>query len=315
MTLARILLRLWKLRLWLVPGVLLAGAAAAASVMTSHTTVYATASTQMLVDSPASTLANAQSDMTGYVARAVVFARLMTSTEALSYIGKAAGIPGNLIDANGPLEVNGAATASHPPVQIQGGKDLPVSATYKLSFNQNPELPTVDVYAQAPTTAQAIALASGAVTGFSNFISQSDKNKLPPNRRIEVRQLGAATGGLVDSGASKKIAVLIFAAVLALWCGVVLFVSNLAAKNIGRDDTIGQADPFIVPEERLQSADAPTLDDGSLKFDLQEARITAAQERRTQAGAGYSNNHVGDPGELVSEPNDVSFRDRVGPTP
>src|SRR5215471_3935662 len=110
MTLARTLMKLWKLRFWLIPGVVLAIVAAGASVATSSSTVYATASTQMLVDSPASTLANAQSDMTGYIARAGVFARLMTSDEALSYIGQASGIPGNLIDANGPLEVNGSAT-------------------------------------------------------------------------------------------------------------------------------------------------------------------------------------------------------------
>ena len=48
------------------------------------------------------------SDLTGYLARANVFARLMTSAEALQYIGKAAGINGNLIDANGPIEINGS---------------------------------------------------------------------------------------------------------------------------------------------------------------------------------------------------------------
>ena len=218
MTLARILLKLWKLRLWVGIGVVLAVVAAVGSVATSHSTVYANASTQMLVDSPASALANAGADLTGYSARANVFARLMTSDEALRYIGQAAGIPGNLIDANGPVEINGSPTATHAPVAIKGGKNLPFPAIYKLSFVQNPDLPTVDVYAQAPTTAQAIALANGAVTGFANFVNQLDGNNVPLGKRIEVRQLGAATGGMVDPGASKKIAVL---ALLRRACNVV----------------------------------------------------------------------------------------------
>ena len=197
----------------------------------------------MLVDSPTSGLANSGVDMTGYIARANVFARLMTSAAALRYIGQAAGIPGNLIDANGPIETNGSAIASHAPVELKGGKDLPFPATYKLSLVQNPSLPTVDVYAQAPTTAQAISLANGAVTGFAKFVNQLAGDNVPLAKRIEVRQLGAATGGVVDPGASKKIAVLIFFAVLAMWCGGVLFVSRLradlrAAKN--NDDN----DPF-----------------------------------------------------------------------
>ena len=59
MTLARILLKLWSLRLWVGLGVLVAGAAAVGTVAMSHSAVYATASTQMLVDSPGSALANA----------------------------------------------------------------------------------------------------------------------------------------------------------------------------------------------------------------------------------------------------------------
>ena len=179
MTLARILLKLWRLRLWVGVGVLVAGVAAVGSVATSDSTVYASASTQMLVDSPDSALANASVDLTGYVDRASVFARMMTSAAALQYIGKAAGIDGSLIDANGPIEINGSPTATHAPVAIVRGKDLPAPTLYELSFVQNPSLPTVDVYAKAPTTAQAIALANGAVTGFAHFVSQLNANNVP----------------------------------------------------------------------------------------------------------------------------------------
>ena len=221
----------------------------------SHSTVYSTASTQMLVDSPSSALANSGVDLTGYDARANVFARLMTSDEALRYIGQAAGIPGNLIAANGPIETNGSMAATHSPVQIRGGKDLPFPATYKLSFVQNPDLPTVDVYAQAPTTAQAISLANGAVTGFANLIKELDASSVAPAKRIEVRQLGGATGGIVDSGASKKMTLLVFVAVLAIWCGMLLFVSRLRAqlRAAKQNDTDLLVD---IPEDEWSRLDA-----------------------------------------------------------
>ena len=71
----------------------------------------------MLVDSPHSALTDANALLDGYIARANVFARLMTSDEALQYIGKAAGINGNLIEATGPLEINGSPAAHHAPIR------------------------------------------------------------------------------------------------------------------------------------------------------------------------------------------------------
>jgi hypothetical protein len=219
----------------------------------------------MLVDSPDSALANASVDLTGYLDRASVFARMMTSAEALQYIGKAAGIDGSLIEANGPVEINGSPSATHAPVDIVHGKDLPAAPNYELSFVQNPSLPTVDVYAKAPTTAQAIALANGAVTGFANFVSQLNANHVPQAERVQVRQLGGATGGLVDPSASKSIGLLVFIAVFAVWCWIVLFVSRLkgnlsAAKRGGADDLFG------LPEQPLPTVAAPAISSDLRRF-------------------------------------------------
>jgi hypothetical protein len=254
-TLAKTLVKLWRLRLWVGIGVVVAGAAAVGSTSMSHSTVYATASTQMVVDSPNSALANASVDLTGYVARAGVFARLMTSAAALQYIGKAAGIDGNLIEATGPVEINGSPTASHAPVAIVDGKDLSVAPTYELSLVQNPSLPTVVVYATAPTTAKAIALANGAVTGFASFVNQLSPANIPLGQRVEIRELGQATGGMVDASASKSMALLVFVGVFAVWCWLVLFISRLrtdlrAAKRDGSDEG------FDVSEEAFAAAAA-----------------------------------------------------------
>jgi hypothetical protein len=263
-TLARTLLKLWRLRLWLLVGVLLAGVAAVGTVATSHSTVYASASTQLLVDSPDSALANASIDLTGYLNRADAFARMMTSDAALQYIGKAAGINGSEIDATGPIEINGLPAVTHAPVAIVNGQDVAAPAIYKLSFVQNPSLPTIDVYADAPTTKEAIALANGAVTGFASFISQLNANNVPQSERIDIRQLGQATGGMVDASASKSMALLVFVAVFALWCGIVLFASRLRANL--RAARQGDVEPFAVPTDSLPRFPSPGIADDLPRF-------------------------------------------------
>lgn len=230
MTLAQTLLRLWSLRVWLGVGAFLALISAIASFTLGHSEVYSAASAQMIVDAPVSAIGDPNKDMTPYMTRAVVFARLMTTPAALQYIGRAAGIPGNLIGASGPIELagDGAPQAMHVPT-TQSGQALTSSApVYKLNLLQNPQLPTVDIYAQAPTTRQAIALANGAVSGFGAYIHSLDSQSgVPPTQRLAIREAGSATGGVVDPGASKSLALIVFVLVFALWCLVVLFVTNL----------------------------------------------------------------------------------------
>ena len=179
MELALTLNRLWHRRLWVAIGVILAVAAAVYGAHALKKTTYAAASTQMVVDAPKSALGNLKTSLVPYTARAIVFARLMTSPEALTYIGQAAGIPGNEISALGPAEI-GAPTAVHTPsVQVDGQLQAP-KQKYVLRFDQNPDLPTVDIYSEAPTTAQALALANGAVTGFAQYLHQLDASNGGP---------------------------------------------------------------------------------------------------------------------------------------
>ena len=275
-------MKLWTLRIWVAIGILPAAAAAVGSVTMTHSTVYSIAATQMLVDSPTGGLAsggpaNAETEVTGLASQASVFARLMTSPAALQYIGQAAGIQGSEIAATGPFETNGSAAASHTPTEIKDGKDLPFPSIYTLSLVQNPDLPTVDVYAQAPTTAQAIALANGAVTGFAKFIEQLDGSNVPASQNIAIRQLGPATGGTVDPSATKEMAALIFFGVFAAWCGLLLFVSRLRAQ-VRAAKTSGDDEPFAFPADPFTTADVPVMSTPS--FSNHASHLVATSDAR-----------------------------------
>ena len=218
MEFAQALLKLWDRKLWVALGLLVAAVAGFGARQLLTSTTYAAATTQMIVDSPRSALGDIQSSLTPFTSRAGVYALLMTSQPALDSIGHAAGIPGSHIAAQGPPEA----------ILPQVGQQPSAPATpFKLEFNQNPALPTVDIYAQAPTTQQAVALANGAVIGFRRYLTLlQGGGSVPPGQRIEIRQLGNAIGGMVNPGSGNKMAAIAALVVFLAWCGLVLFVAK-----------------------------------------------------------------------------------------
>jgi hypothetical protein len=259
MELAKALVKLWERKVWVAIGIAVAALAAFGSLKMLKSKVYAAATTQMVVDSPQSALGNTAPDLTPFAARAGIFARLMTSPEALNAIGQAAGIPAQEIAAQGPPEV-----AVPQAGQQSSGSATHTGAQFKLLLNQDPNLPTIDVYTEAPSTRQAVALANGAVTGFASYLrSLGQQGSVPPNRRVDIRQLGSAVGGVVDPGANTKLAGLIGIAVLVIWCAMILYISRLrsawpsrATAPAGASDTAANGDH---PAQRSSIRPAPDL--------------------------------------------------------
>src|ERR1700722_12392351 len=186
MELAQALLLLWKRKMLVMLGVVVAVGVGFAGVHLLKKDGYATASTQMIVDSPQSPLGNAGASLDPFTARASVFADLMASHPAVVAIGEAAGVPANEIVAVGPSAVGGTTTVPPPP---PSGPQL--VAKYKLFFGLDPTVPTVEIYSQAPTTEQAVALANGAVTGFAKYLSTLEsQTSIKTAQRISVHELG-----------------------------------------------------------------------------------------------------------------------------
>jgi len=293
MELARSLLKLWQRRTIVAVGLVVAIGAAAVSMSLLRSPVYSSASTQMIVDAPRSALGDPNEDLTPFTSRAVVFARLMTTPEVLNYIGRKAGIPGNLIAASGPTELD-APQATHVPTVSQGDQTLKSAAVYKLNFLQNPALPTVDIYSEAPTTKQAISLANGAVSGFAAYMHSLDaQGKVPDAQRVTIRQAGAATGGVVDPGAKKSIAAIIFALVFGAWCAGVLFFSNLREQLRVAAHTALPLRPGNralehppVPRLRRASDPAPESSAEAAEAEFEEPALTSTSPSNAAGGSG-----------------------------
>lgn len=251
MELARTLKTLWIRRRLVALGALIAAFAAMLSVysvglfppsLTSRTNVFATASTQLLVDAPDSAFADLENDLTPLETRASVFARFLASPVALQLIAKEAEVPLSSIEAEGPYDINLPVIQQEPTAGQRSSQIIGEGALYRLRFENNPVLPVVSVFAQAPTEAEAIGLADAAPRALRAYINriQTEQNT-PEGRRVTIRKLGDATGGVVNAGANVQIAALVFFIVFGAWC-MLLVPAQTLARGWREANPYGDAD-------------------------------------------------------------------------
>jgi hypothetical protein len=246
MELARALKALWKRRRLVAVGVVFALIAATLSAftvgifppsLTPRTNTFATASTQILVDTPNSAFANLEEEVEPLNTRAAVFSRFLASPLAITLIAREAGLPADAIEGQGPYEQNLPVFEQEPTAEKRSSEIIGEGALYRLRFENNPDLPIVTVFAQAPTADEAHQLADAAPEALSSYISHiQEVQKTPAKRRVEVRQLGDATGGVVNGGANAQIAALVFFVVLVLWCLLLIPAHTIARGWRSHDD-------------------------------------------------------------------------------
>jgi hypothetical protein len=235
---ARTLKTLWARRRLVALGMGVALVAALLSVYTvgifppalhSRTNVFATASTQILVDTPESAFADLEYDLEPLDTRANVFARFLATPAAVALIAREAKLPYGAIEAKGPFELNVPEVQRAPTAERRSSQIVGEGALYRLRFESNPSLPLVTVFAQAPTEKEAEILAAAAPAALSSYIGGIQvRQDTPESRQVEIRQLGAATGGVVNKGANMQIATLVFLVVLGGWCMLLLPARTIA---------------------------------------------------------------------------------------
>ncbi|MBO0883740.1 MAG: hypothetical protein J2P17_26075, partial [Mycobacterium sp.] len=190
---------------------------------------YSTARTQVLLDSQASSLGSARANIAPLVSEANVVAHLAASPALLARIGLNAHIPGGEIYATGPIEANLTRFVQEPSQVKRAFEVTGETNPYRLQFDQDTVVPTISIYSQAPTNSQAVALANGAASAISQYVeSVAVGSHTTPAERVTVRQLGAPTAGVGDSGIVPSLGGLVFLAVLAVWCVLVLLAVRFA---------------------------------------------------------------------------------------
>jgi hypothetical protein len=190
---------------------------------------YSAASTQVLVDSDSSALGNLSESFESLATRAVVYADFMTNPTVLNLIGKQVGLQGAQIYAVGP--VTGATRVEQEPTALKRNIEITgETKPYRLNFESQNNLPTININAQAPTTKQAVALANAAALVMHSYVAEDiSVGSIAAPARVVIRQLGEANGAVVDGGISKQLFLIVFVLVFALWCVGMLAVPRAAA--------------------------------------------------------------------------------------
>ena len=206
----------------------------------SRSLQYSAASTQVLVDSDSSALGNLAESFESLANRAVVYADFMTNPSILEKIGQQVGLKGGQIYAVGP--VTGATRVEQEPTALKRNVELTgETKPYRLNFESQNNLPTININAQAPTTKQAVALANAAALAMHRYVAEDvSVGAIAPPSRVVIRQLGAANGAVVDGGISKQLFVIVSVLVFALWCVLMLAVPRALA--MWRDSATPEAD-------------------------------------------------------------------------
>jgi hypothetical protein len=212
---------LWARRIYVAVGLVLAAALSSLLIVHGHRARVWVANSVVLVDSQPSAIGDIYAGLGALDPRASMYGNLMTSTAIVNRIGVAAGIPGDEIAVTGPILTTGGRS-QHGAAVLLGGR-----AAYTLQIDTDQAQPTIRITARAPTSAAALALATGAGTGLASYVtSVENSEQVSPNHRIEVRGLGQPTEGSSQSGLKPVYAVVIFIALSIMWCMLVLFVSR-----------------------------------------------------------------------------------------
>jgi hypothetical protein len=212
-------------RRWLLAVLLVSTtfAAVCTKLNASGNLVVAGATSQVMIDYPdasvvdRSAVGTTQDDLMLLQQHAALDASLMTTTPVLDAIGKRMGVPGS--------QISGVADVTAPaPIQfLMAGSEEHASqlaasqAPFRLELQPSPSQPILTVYAEAPSVAAALHLATSATLGLGDYLrSVAQGQGFPVWELPQFRVLGSPRGGVTNSSAKMEIAGLTFITAFAL---------------------------------------------------------------------------------------------------
>jgi hypothetical protein len=199
----------------------------------------AAASSQILVDSPQSTLV-AGADLGTFDAlatRAKIYGQYLASPAAREEIADRAGVPPRSISTSGPFS---AATGQHAyssqSSEERSGELLQEDASNRLVFIAQEGVPILTVESQAADSDTAIALAKASFAALVHYVDSLKADGKPVRHGVTVRELGAPEGGTLGGSNNMIMMALAFLVVFGLGCAAILLVPTFAQRWRALDD-------------------------------------------------------------------------------
>jgi hypothetical protein len=197
------------------------------------------ASSQILVDSPKSTLVNGGSTdiFNALATRAKIYGEYLSSLEARRQIAAVVGIPPQTISTAGPFSPEtGKYSYESQPAGERASELLKEGAVNRLVFTAQEGVPILSVSSQAPTTDRAIALASASFKVLTRYVDSLEADDKPVSQGVTLRELGSPQGGTLGGSNGMILMALAFLAVAGLGCAAILIVPGFARRWRALDD-------------------------------------------------------------------------------
>lgn len=217
------------------------------------------ASSQILVDSPKSTLVSGGSTDTfaALATRAMIYGQYLSSLEARRQIAKKVGVPPATIATAGPYSPETGQTAyESQPAGERANELLKEGAVNRLVFTAQEGVPILSVSSQAPTTERAIALANASFQVLTDYVDSLEAEDKPVSEGVTLRELGTPQGGTLGSSNGKILMALAFLAVFGLGCAAILIVPGFARRWRALDDVDRAHAAGSYPQPVAHAADA-----------------------------------------------------------
>lgn len=231
---------LWQMRGWVVVCAVFSTAAAVWSVadvslsplsLQTRSLKMASATTQVLVDTPRSAMVDIRQDTYGLESltnRAVLLGNVMASPQVRAVIAQRAHIPLEALQIVPPL------TPKQPRVLAEAGNErhtsdiVKLNDQYRLYVQANPTVPFMRIYAQTPTAETAGALVNAAVAATQQYLAQlAATTRTPERKQIRLTQLGTGQGEVINKGVDLQVALIAFLLTFAVSLATVVWIRRV----------------------------------------------------------------------------------------
>jgi hypothetical protein len=189
------------------------------------------ASARVLVDYPRPLLSDRLAtggDYRTLQKRAVLLGNIMASRPVREIVARRAGIDARQISSTARVTA-AVQDAFSDTVSERRATEIRTSASrYELEVQPDPIIPSVGVYARAPTVAEAVRIANAAVPAMREYLDAVAKREgSDPRGQVVLEQPGTARGAMINGGARAEIFGLTFVFVFMLVAFALLLGTKL----------------------------------------------------------------------------------------
>jgi hypothetical protein len=191
----------------------------------------ATARTQVVVDTPGSTMLDLKTGTDNFVSlrdRAILLGNVIASSPVRDDIGRRLGIPGGLIEIAAPRTPERPRSIVGSVAEKKTTDILRSNEQYRLSIQASPTVPWLDIYAESPDAKTSAGLANATVDSLQDYLDDLARQGGTPSRdQVRLRQLGRADGAVINGGVSLRAGFLVFMLTFGVGCACAVLLHRI----------------------------------------------------------------------------------------